>query len=114
MNVLHAQTNADSALVGRWKGTSICQVKNSPCHDETVVYYISKGKGANEYDIVANKIVNGAEEGMGTLHFTFDEKKKEFNSHDYGTWNFKLVNQQLNGTLYSQGALYRIISLTKM
>lgn len=27
---------------GVWNGTSLCQVKNSPCHDEIVVYHISK------------------------------------------------------------------------
>ena len=38
-NNLGAQVNYDTLLIGVWKGSSICQIKNSPCHDETVVYY---------------------------------------------------------------------------
>jgi len=30
------------SIEGVWKGTSLCQIKDSPCHDETVVYHISK------------------------------------------------------------------------
>ena len=41
-NNLNTQVNYDTLLIGVWKGSSICQIKNSPCHDETVVYYISK------------------------------------------------------------------------
>jgi hypothetical protein len=38
---------ADSAsdewqLIGTWTGESICQVKNSPCHDEKAIYLVSK------------------------------------------------------------------------
>jgi hypothetical protein len=39
----------DTLLIGTWKGTSICQVKNSPCHDENVVYHISKNKGVDTF-----------------------------------------------------------------
>ena len=59
------QTTADK-IEGIWKGTSLCQVKPSACHDENVVYHISK-KSANVYTIQANKIVNGAEVDMGTF-----------------------------------------------
>jgi hypothetical protein len=26
-----------------WKGDSLCQIKDSPCHDEASVYYVSPG-----------------------------------------------------------------------
>lgn len=54
---------------GVWKGTSLCQVKNSPCQDEIIVYHISKGSTGKSYDVIANKIVNGKEENMGTIPF---------------------------------------------
>ena len=31
-----------ASFVGVWKGDSVCQIKESPCHDETSVYYVSK------------------------------------------------------------------------
>lgn len=110
-----AQTKKiDSMLVGSWRGTSICQVKNSPCHDETVVYHISKGKGMNDFVVQASKIVNGVEDDMGTIPFVYDEKKNALISSAYDSqWNFKLTNNKLDGTLISQGSLYRIIQLTK-
>src|SRR6187397_922772 len=67
----------DTLLVGIWQGTSICQVKNSPCHDEAVVYHISKGNVADSFIIQANKIVNGVEEDMGTLHFNYNAKANQ-------------------------------------
>ena len=109
----HSLGQKDSLLVGTWKGSSICQKKNSPCHDETVVYHITKGTGADKFIINASKIVNGAEEEMGTLHFVYDEKSNKLTSTDYGTWTFNLDNNKLDGTLYVRGDLYRIIKLVK-
>jgi len=102
-----------NAFEGTWKGTSLCQVKNSPCHDETVVYYISKTNKTDSFSIKANKIVNGVEEEMGILPFLYDAKKNELNSSAYGKWNFKLENGKIKGTLISQGQLYRIIEVSK-
>ena len=57
--VLMAGKNVNAqSFEGTWKGTSLCQVKNSPCHDETVVYHISKTDTINVYRNIANKIVN--------------------------------------------------------
>ena len=98
---------------GTWKGTSLCQVKNSPCHDETVVYYISKTNKTDSFSIKANKIVNGVEEEMGILPFIYDSKKNELNSSAYGNWNLKMQNDKINGTLMHQGQLYRILQLSK-
>jgi len=49
------QSFNDSSLTGIWKGTSICQVKPSPCNDEIAVYHISKGEKPNSFHIIANK-----------------------------------------------------------
>ena len=53
--------------IGTWRGTSICLVRNSPCHDETVVYYITRSGGADSVAIDARKIVGGQEDSMGVL-----------------------------------------------
>src|SRR5262245_1540087 len=86
-----AKKLAANDLIGNWKGTSLCQVKNSPCHDEMVIYYISKGNTADSITISANKIVNGVEEEMGILHFKIDAVRNEFVSTEYKSlWKFTL------------------------
>jgi hypothetical protein len=111
-----AQTNLvniDTLLIGNWNGSSICQQKNSSCHDETVVYHISKNKGVDTFYINAGKIVNGVEEGMGILPFIYNKKTKQLNSTAYGIWTFNLEGAKLEGTLLVHGDLYRKIIVYK-
>lgn len=117
LHACKAQTGSaatGNSLIGIWKGTSICQVKNSPCHDEIVVYHISKGEGQDSFNIQANKIVNGVEEDMGLLAFVFDKKKNQLISTSYNSlWTFTLKEAKLEGTLMHGNQLYRIIKLEK-
>lgn len=105
----------DSLYSGIWKGESICQIKNSPCHDENVVYYISKLKKDHIIEIKANKIVNGIEEEMGIIQFRYDAKSEEIISisQPNSIWKFKIKQNSMEGTLYSNNALFRIISLRR-
>jgi len=103
----------DTLLIGTWNGTSICQIKNSPCHDETVVYHISKNKGVDTFYVNASKIVNGVEEEMGILPFVYNIKTKQLTSTAYGIWTFNLEGAKLEGTLLNNGDLYRKIMLYK-
>jgi hypothetical protein len=113
------QTTADK-IEGIWKGTSICQVKQSACHDENVVYHISK-KAANLYTMQASKIVNGTEDDMGTFDsVVYDETKQTLrftmkdNQGRNSVWLFKLDGMQMHGTLMVNGnSLFRIIELKK-
>lgn len=108
------QTMADSSVVGRWKGNSVCQVKNSPCHDELNVYYISKAPGIDSFKISAMKIVNGKEEEMGILNYKLDRLHHTLVSTDYNSlWTLHLRGDDLDGTLHARGSLYRIIKLKK-
>ncbi len=105
----------ENIIAGTWKGSSICQVKNSPCHDETVVYRISSS-GNNRYKNTASKIVNGKEEEMGDIDFTYDPSTKLLTSVDQqrnARWEFKITGKKMDGTLYSQGKLYRIVKVEK-
>ena len=112
-NYLSAQVNYDTLLIGVWKGSSICQIKKSPCHDETVVYYISKKPGIDTFYINAYKIVHGVEEEMGKLPFTLHKKINQLISTSYRFWTFTIKQQQMEGTPVSKGTLYSIINLTK-
>ena len=75
-----AQQAARDNIEGTWKGTSLCQVKPSPCHDENAVYHISKTSNGKNYTIQMNKIVNGAEEEMGASVAVYDETKHTLTS----------------------------------
>lgn len=108
------KTISDSAIIGVWKGTSICQIKNSPCHDEVVVYYITKAQGIDTFNISANKIVNGKEEEMGEIGCKLVKENNSLHSTSYNSlWTFNIQGKDLDGTLYHEGKLYRIIKLTK-
>lgn len=104
------------SLTGVWKGTSLCQVKNSPCHDENVVYHISNKGSANSYQVDAGKIIDGKEDHMGIMEFTFDPKLNIFflaDSVRQSRWEFKVTGKEMHGTLVSKGNLYRIVDLKK-
>ena len=116
----HAQQSTADKIEGIWKGTSICQVKQSSCHDENVVYHISK-IAANLYRIRASKIVNGAEDDMGTFDsVVYDEAKQtlRFTMKDKqgrsALWLFRLDGMQMHGTLtVNENTLFRIVELKK-
>src|SRR5260221_14371467 len=106
----------DSLFIGTWKGTSICQVKSSPCHDEIAVCHISKGDKPNTFVFIMNKLVNGAEEDMGVLDYIYDSAANTFTSIDdkrKTVWTFKVKNETMEGTLIYNNILYRVIKLSK-
>ena len=103
----------DTMLIGTWNGTSICQIKNSPCHDETIVYHISKNKGTDSFYINASKIVNGMEQEMGILPFVYNKQANQLTSTAYGIWAFKIEEAKLEGTLMVNGDLFRKIVVYK-
>jgi stress response protein SCP2 len=110
------KTVTAQSFEGIWKGTSLCQIKNSPCHDEVVVYHISKDSNGNSYEVIANKIVDGKEDYMGTIPFTYDSKQKVFVSVDSvrnARWEFKITGSVMKGTLMYKGDLFRIIDVKK-
>src|SRR3954471_17053300 len=103
----------DTLLIGTWHGTSICQIKNSSCHDETIVYRISKNNGVDTFYINASKIVNSVEEEMGILPFVYNRKTNQLTSTAYGIWTFNIEGVKLEGTLLVHGDLYRKILVYK-
>ena len=115
-SVSFSQGKNNNAIIGVWKGESICQIKSSPCHDEIVVYHISKTQEPNTFQVIANKVVNGKEEDMGVLQFTYDSLHQTFTNLDEkrnASWKFKIKGDTMDGTLMDKGELYRIIHLKK-
>src|SRR3954462_11644427 len=94
-----AQSSAQTAIaspLGIWRGTSVCLVHPSACHDETVVYRITKMKGADSVAIDAAKIVNGVEEGMGVLSCRFVAQGAQLIcALPLGVWKFRVRSDSL-------------------
>ena len=114
--LIHGKSVTAQSFEGVWRGTSLCQVKNSPCHDEIVVYHISKDSAGRSYKVIANKMVNGKKEDMGTLPFTYDDKQKVFVCVDgarNARWEFKISGNTMKGTLMYKGDLFRIVDVKK-
>ena len=114
--LLFGKISPAQTLNGNWKGTSLCQIKNSPCHDEIVVYHISKDSGSNSYLVNAGKIIEGKENDMGALNFSFDPNQMILflvDSVQQVKWEFKVTGKEMHGTLISKGKLFRIIDLKR-
>jgi len=114
--LIYGKTVRAQSFEGIWKGTSICQIKNSPCHDEIVVYHISKDSTGKSYDMIANKIVDGKEVYLGTISFTYDNQQKVFVSVDSARnarWEFRITGNAMKGTLMYKGDLYRVVDVKK-
>ena len=114
--LLIGKISTGQTLDGNWKGTSLCQIKNSSCRDEFVVYHISKNSGNNSYRVSASKIIEEKESDMGTIDFSFDPKQKTLyliDSVQQVRWEFKVTGKEMHGTLTSRGKLYRIVHLKR-
>lgn len=107
---------SDTFLLGSWKGTSLCQVKPSPCHDEVVVYHITTDSTKGLYNIRMNKIVSGEEEFMADIPATFEAKTHKLvgTMKGYPAWQFRVSGRKLAGKLFLQdGTIYRLIEVEK-
>jgi len=112
-------TAQNDPISGTWKGTYLCQVKSSPCHDEIAAYHASKLPGGKTYRFQMNKVVNGQEEEMGPLDFVYDDAAKTLTASNTGRvkglWKFKLDGKKMHGTLtVGDSTLYRIIELHRV
>jgi hypothetical protein len=109
-----AQTNT---IIGEWRGTSICQQKNSSCNDETVVYKITSINQKDSFAFAAYKIINGNLDFMGTLNFKYNAQAQTLECifKENWRWVFKLSRDKMEGTLtkINEKLLYRKIAVSK-
>jgi hypothetical protein len=86
--------------VGVWRGTSICQVRPSPCNDEIVVYRITRPRASDSISVDARKIVDGREEEMGILPCRLAALGASFTcAMAKGVWHFTIRRDSLVGDL---------------
>ena len=110
-NVAQAQKN--TSIEGMWTGTSICLLRNSPCHDEQVVYRITRigadSAGITPLRVTMTKIVNGKEEDMADLapcaftHSTASLHCPMPPTVRAGDWSFTAAGDKLDGGLWIRG-----------
>src|ERR1700730_14631993 len=100
-----AITDEGSSLVGNWTGDSICVGNRPACHDEQVIYRISKAPDSSgNVTITADKIVNGKPELMGVLDFKYDSEKQTLvcdftRGNTHGLWELTVDGNTMEGTL---------------
>ena len=115
--ILLAATAADP-ISGTWEGSSLCQVKPSPCHDEHVIYRFAP-TGAGHYKLDAYKVVNGQELFMGAMDLAFESARGELHGTiegRRGSSDFRLTlkSNHLSGRMtLGDRTLYRLIEVTK-
>ena len=91
---------AAPTAVGVWRGTSLCRVRPSPCHDENVVYRITRVNASDTLSLDGRKIVNGQEEEMGVLECRFAAPGARLTcTMPNGVWNFEIRGDSLVGEL---------------
>lgn len=95
-----ARQSAAVTPVGVWRGTSVCLVRPSACHDEIVVYRITHTSNADSLTMDARKIVRGEEQDMGILTCSFTSSDGRLTcTMPQGTWQFHVRKDSLVGEL---------------
>lgn len=103
-----------SDLVGDWAGTSLCQVKPSPCHDEHVVFRFSQPH-QDKITVQADKIVDGKPVTMGVSEWTYDKSTGTLTWHiPRGDWKLIVSDSTMDGILIvPDNVVFRKIHLKK-
>lgn len=98
--VASAQSSGSApSPIGVWRGTSLCLVKPSACHDEVVVYRMTSTK-SDSVSLDARKIVNGREEEMGVLPCRIGAGRATVTcTMPNGVWRFTVRGDSLVGEL---------------
>jgi hypothetical protein len=113
-------TASPDPVSGTWEGTSLCQVKPSPCHDEHVVYRI-RATGVRRYRIDAYKVVAGEEQFMGPLDMVLDASGHALSGSNRDRagvdhpWLFTIARDHMTGKALTApgGKVFRLIDLKR-
>jgi hypothetical protein len=110
-----AQAVHPTSPVGVWRGTSLCLVRPSPCHDEVVVYRITAATASDSVSIDARKIVDSREEEMGVLPCGVAAGGTSVTcTMRNGVWRFSVRGDSLVGELrLPDGTKFRDVRLVR-
>jgi hypothetical protein len=107
----------ESSLVGDWRGESVCQVRESACHDEDSLYHVEKLSGKPHWiSMRLDKIVQGKPVTMGTVECLHavdnDTLTCEF---PRGVFRFTVTGNKMQGTMtLPDKTVWRKISLARV
>lgn len=107
----------DSVMLGDWRGDSICQVRESACHDEDSLYQVGRlAEKRGWFSLKADKIVDGKPVAMGTVECTFEPAKRALTCEfARGVLQFTVQGNKMQGTMtLRDGTLWRKINLKKV
>lgn len=104
-----------AGLSGNWTGESVCTIKDSPCHDEHVIYRVEEPDADGKMKIQMDKVVKGKAELMGTVNCTFENTASTITcTIQSSVWRFTVNGDRMEGTLTREGGqIYRRISVKK-
>jgi hypothetical protein len=106
-----------STIVGDWRGESVCQVRESACHDEDSLYHVSKiADKPHWYSLRGDKIVDGKPVTMGTVDCLYDTEKHTLTcEYPRGVFLFTIEGSKMTGTMtLPDKTLWRKLSLKKV
>ncbi len=108
-------------VLGSWEGESKCTVRDSPCHDEHVLYQIAQDKKDPwQLNLDGYKIVDGAPDFMGTLTCHYESKAGALSctssNPEKDDWQFHILGDAMTGRLMidDRKTLYRRITVHKV
>ncbi|HEY0529455.1 MAG TPA: hypothetical protein VGD02_11540 [Gemmatimonadaceae bacterium] len=104
-----------SVSVGVWRGSSLCLVRPSACHDEVVVYRIAPMTSRDSVSLDARKIVNGQEDDMGVLSCAVTAAGAQLTCPmRSGVWHFTIRGDNLTGEVrLPDGRKFRDVRATR-
>lgn len=111
------RTPPEADLVGDWRGDSICQVRESACHDEDSLYHVSKlPDKPGWFSMKLDKIVEGKPVTMGTMECSYDSAKSALTCEfPRGIMRFTVQGDKMTGAMnLTDGTLWRKLSLKKV
>ena len=110
---------AADPISGTWEGTSLCQVKPSPCHDEHVIYRFSSAR-PQQYRLDAYKLVAGRQLFMGPMDLKLDAAAARLDGavmsggQARGRLRLRLKGAHLSGRMtLADGTLNRLIEVDR-
>lgn len=106
----------DSAVLGDWRGESICVDRESACRDEDSLYHVTKlPEKPGWISMKLDKIVNGKPVTMGVMDCSYSAAKQSFACEfPRGVMRFTVSGNNMEGTMtLPDGTLWRKITLRK-
>jgi hypothetical protein len=106
----------DSAVLGDWRGESICIVRESVCRDEDSLYHVAKlDNKPGWFSMKLDKIVDSKPVTMGTMECAYNSAKQALTCEfPRGVMRFVVNANKMEGTMtLPDGTLWRKLSLKK-